>query len=96
MKRLVFIVLLLVIFSFFLGIIISKTIFGSSAFEKVAITDFSVETRAICEEVKNSTCYYKCHDEVFLILAGREISVHRSNEYVCHEEGWVDPRIKTR
>ncbi len=94
MNRIVIIVLLLVIFSFLLGFILSSITSPAGTIQRGGITDFSVETRAVCEEVKNSTCYYKCHDEVFLIIAGREISIQKNNEYVCHEEGWVDPRIK--
>ncbi|MDI6826277.1 MAG: hypothetical protein QMD36_03755 [Candidatus Aenigmarchaeota archaeon] len=94
MKRVVIILLLVIILSFLLGVVVSRVAFGPNTTARGEITDFSVETRAICEEVKNSTCYYKCHDEVFLILAGKEISIHKNEEYVCHEEGWVDPRTK--
>jgi hypothetical protein len=92
MRKLVLIIILLIIFSFLLGYVLSQLI--SNRTEKTGITDFSIETRAICEELKEHDCYYKCHDEVFLIFAGKETSFHKSNEYVCHEEGWVDPRIK--
>jgi hypothetical protein len=90
----IIIVLLFVTLSFSLGFILSSFTSTDRKTQRTGITDFSVETRAICEELKNSTCYYKCHDEVFLIIGGREVNIHKSNEYVCHEEGWVDPRIK--
>lgn len=90
----IIVVLFLVLISFLLGFVLSVLISPTGTVQKGGITDFSVETKAICEDVKNSTCYYKCHDEVFLIIAGREISIQKNNEYVCHEEGWIDPRIK--
>jgi hypothetical protein len=94
MNRTLIVILLIIILSFLLGIFVSRMAFGPSNAERGGITDFSIETKAICEDIKNSTCYYKCHDEVFLILAGREISVYKNEDYVCHEEGWIDPRIK--
>jgi hypothetical protein len=94
MNRIVIIVLLLILVSFLLGFILSSITSPSGTIQRGGITDFSVETKAVCEELKNSTCYYKCHDEVFLIIAGRETSIHKNSEYVCHEEGWVDPRTK--
>lgn len=94
MKRIVIIILFIIIFSFLLGFAVSRIAFRPNTVEKGAMTDFSIETKAICEELKNSTCYYKCHDEVFLILAGKEMSIHKNEDYVCHDEGWVDPRIK--
>ena len=94
MNRIVIIVLLLVVLSFLVGFILSSISSPARTLQRTGIIDFSVETRAVCEEIKNSTCYYKCHDEVFLKIAGREISIHKNNEYVCHEEGWIDPRIK--
>jgi uncharacterized membrane-anchored protein YitT (DUF2179 family) len=94
MNKMIIVVLFLVLISFLLGFVLSVLISPTGTVQKGGITDFSVETKAICEDVKNSTCYYKCHDEVFLIIAGREISIQKNNEYVCHEEGWIDPRIK--
>ena len=90
--RLILIILLLIVFSFLLGYILSQL--TGNRTERAGLTDFSVETRAVCEELKEPDCYYRCHDEVFLIVAGKETSLHKSNEYVCHEEGWTDPRIK--
>jgi len=96
MKRtfIVVIILLLAVASFLLGFVLSNITSTTQPIQKSGVSDFSVETRGVCEQVKNSTCYYMCHDEVFLIIAGREISIQKNNQYVCHEEGWVDPRIK--
>lgn len=95
MNRIVIIVLLLVVISFLLGFILSIITSPTVTIQKGGITDFSVETRAVCEELRNSTCYYKCHDEVFLRIAGKEMSVYKNSEYVCHGESWVDPRQLT-
>ncbi len=95
MNRIVIIVLLLVVISFLLGFILSIITSPTLTIQKGGITDFSVETRAVCEELRNSTCYYKCHDEVFLITGGKETSIHKYSDYVCHEQGWVDPRQLT-
>ena len=92
MKKLIFIVLLLIVFSILLGYVLSQT--RGNRTERAGITDFSIETRAVCEELKEPDCYYRCHDEVLLIVAGKETSLHKSNEYICHEEDWIDPRIK--
>ena len=92
MRKLILIILLLIIFSFSLGYVLS--LLTGNRIERAGITDFYTETRAVCEELEEPDCYYKCHDEVFLVVAERETSIHKSNEYVCHEEGWVDPRIK--
>jgi hypothetical protein len=92
MRRLTLIIVLLIIFSLLLGYVLSLLTTNRTA--RAGITDFSVETRAVCEELKEPDCYYKCHDEVFLTVAGRGISIQKNNEYVCHEESWVDPRIK--
>ena len=94
MNRTYIIILFLIILSFILGFFVSRIVFRPGNVERGGITDFSVETRGICEEIKNSTCYYRCHDEVFLILAGKEISIQKNDQYVCHEKDWVDPRIK--
>jgi len=94
MNRTIIIVLLLVIISFVLGFILSIITSSTRIVQKGGITDFSVETRAVCEEMKNASCYYKCHDEVFLITAGKETSIHKYSDYVCHEQGWVDPRTR--
>lgn len=90
--RLILIILLLIIFSFLLGYVLSQL--TGNRTERAGITDFYTETRAVCEDLKEPDCYYRCHDEVFLVVGGKETSLHKSNEYVCHEEGWVDPRIK--
>ncbi len=92
MRKLILIILLLIVFSFLLGYVLSLLIGNQT--ERAGIIDFSVETKAVCEELKQPDCYYRCHDEVFLIVGGKETSLQKSNEYVCHEEGWVDPRIK--
>jgi len=92
MRKLVLIILLLIIFSILLGYVLSQLTLNRT--ERTGITDFSIETKAVCEELKEPDCYYRCHDEIFLIVAGRENSIHKSNEYVCHEEGWTDPRIE--
>jgi hypothetical protein len=91
MRKAIVIVLLLVLFSFLLGFLLSRLTIGGEVKRK-EFAGFSVETRAVCEELKEPDCYYRCHDEVFLIMGGREISIYKSDEYVCHEEGWVDPR----
>jgi hypothetical protein len=92
MRRLIIFLLLLVILSILLGFLISTQIstFSRGKIERAAF--FSTETRAVCEELKDPSCYYKCHDELFLILSGKEISLYKSDEYVCHGEDWVDPR----
>ncbi len=90
--KLILIILLLIIFSFLLGYVLSQL--TGNRTERAGITDFSIETRAVCEELKEPDCYYRCHDEVFLVVGGKENSLHKSNEYVCHKEGWTDPRIK--
>ncbi len=92
MRKLILIIFLLIAFSFILGYVLSQL--TSNRIERGGLTDFSIETKAVCEELKESNCYYKCHDEVFLIVGDSETSLHKSNEYICHEEGWVDPRIK--
>jgi len=94
MNRTFIIILFIIILSFLLGVFVSRIAFRPADVEKGGITDFSIETKAICEEIKNSTCYYRCHDEVFLIIAGKEISIQKNDDYICHEDGWVDPRIK--
>lgn len=92
MRKLILIILFLIIFSFLLGYVLSQLTVNRT--QRAALTDFSIETRAVCEELKEPDCYYKCHDEIFMIFGGRETSLHKSNEYICHEEGWVDPRLK--
>ena len=94
MNKLLIFVLLLIILSFLLGVLISRIMSEPRTAERGGITDFSVETRAVCEELRQPNCYFKCHDEIFLKLSGREISLYKSSDYVCHEEGWVDPRVK--
>lgn len=92
MRKLILVVLLLIVFSFSLGYVLS--FLTANRTERTGITDFSIETRAVCEELKEPYCYYRCHDEVFMIIGGKETSIHKANEYICHEEGWTDPRIK--
>ena len=92
MRKLILVILLLIVFSFSLGYVLSLLTVNRT--ERVGVTDFSIETKAVCEELKQPDCYHRCHDEVFLRVGGREINLHKSNEYICHEEGWVDPRIK--
>ena len=96
MKKLIILILLLVILSILLGFLISTQVLTSSQDQTEKAAFFSTETRAVCEELKEPNCYYRCHDEVFLVISGREINVYKSNEYVCHEKGWVDPRIKPK
>lgn len=91
MKKIIFLVVTLILLSFLLGFLITETI-SKIRRERTGILPFSIETRAICEELKEEDCYYRCHDEVFLVIAGKRMSVHKSDKYVCHEEGWVDPR----
>ena len=91
MKRILILFLILMILSILFGVLLSRISFGSKQ-ERAGF--FSTETRAVCEEVKEPNCYYRCHDEVFLIIGGKEISIQKSNEYVCHEKGWVDPRLR--
>ena len=92
MKKLILIILLLIVFSILLGYVLSEL--TGNRTERAGLTDFFIETRAVCEELKEPDCYYRCHDEIFLVVGGKETSLHKSNEYICHEEGWVDPRIK--
>jgi len=92
MRKLIIIIVLIIILSLSLGYVLSQLTRNRT--ERAGITDISIETKAVCEELKEPDCYYKCHDEVFLVFGGRETSLHKSDEYVCHEEGWVDPRIK--
>jgi len=92
MKKLIIFLSLLVILSISLGILLSRVMTDTNRVERAGF--FSTETRAVCEELKQPDCYYRCHDELFLILNGKEISLYKYDEYVCHEEGWVDPRIK--
>ena len=92
MRKLILIILLLIIVSFSLGYVLS--LLTANRTERAGITDFYTETRAVCEELKEPDCYYRCHDEVFLVVAGRETSIFKNNEYICHEEGWTDPRVK--
>lgn len=88
--RLVLIILLIIGFSLLLGYILSEL--TGDVTERAGITYFSVETKAVCEELKERACYYRCHDETFLIIGGKESSISKSNEFVCHDEDWVDPR----
>ena len=92
MMKIVLLISALIFLSFLLGFLLSETV---SDFErkKTEILPFSVETRAVCEELKKKDCYYRCHDEVFLVIAGRRMSVHKSRQYVCHGKEWVDPRV---
>lgn len=92
MRKLILIIFLLIIFSILLGYVLSQLTVDRT--ERAGITDFFIETRAVCEELKEPECYNRCHDEVFLIVGVKETSLYKSNEYVCHEEGWTDPRIK--
>lgn len=91
MKRTIFLLFILVFLSFLLGFLVSRTVANLER-ERAKILPFSIETRAVCEEVKKEDCYYKCHDEVFLIIAGKRMSVHKSDKFVCHGKDWVDPR----
>jgi len=92
MNKLILIIFLLIVISFALGYVLS--LLTGNRTERAGITDFYTETRAVCEELKEPDCYYRCHDEVFLVVGGRETSIYKSNEYVCHEESWTDPRGK--
>lgn len=91
MERIILLFLFLLVLSALLGFLLSQISFSTRT-QKAAF--FSTETRAVCEELKEPNCYYRCHDEVFLVIGGKEISIQKSNEYVCHEKGWVDPRLK--
>ena len=95
MKKLIIAFFLVVIASFSLGLILSRYVLEE---ERVGagVANFSVETRAVCEELREPDCYYRCHDVVFLMISGKEIRVYESNEYVCHEEGWIGPRLKRK
>jgi hypothetical protein len=93
MRKVILIIFLLVLFSFSLGFLLSRLV-NEDRTEREEFAGFSVETRAVCEELKEPDCYYRCHDEVFLIIREKETSIYKSDEYVCHEEGWVDPRVK--
>ena len=90
--RLIFVIILIIIFSFILGYVLSQL--TTNMTERAGIADVFTETKAVCEELKDPDCYYRCHDEVFLITGGKETSIYKSNEFVCHDEGWTDPRIK--
>jgi hypothetical protein len=92
MRKLIIIIVLIIILSLSLGYVLSQLTRNRT--ERAGIIDLSIETKAVCEELKEPDCYYKCHDEVFLVFGDKETSLHKSDEYVCHEEGWVDPRIK--
>jgi competence protein ComGF len=96
MKKLIIFIMLLVVLSILLGFLISSQISVSPRDQTEKAAFFSTETRGVCEELRESKCYYKCHDEVFLVFNNKEINIYRSGEYVCHEEGWVDPRIKSK
>ena len=89
MERIIILFLLLVILSILLGFLLSQLSFTTRT-QKAGF--FSTETRAVCEEIKLPDCYYRCHDELFLILGRKEISIQKSKEYVCHEKDWKDPR----
>lgn len=57
------------------------------------IGDFSIYTKAVCIELAEEDCYYKCWDEVFLNSDGKEVVIQKLENYVCHEKDWSDPRM---
>ena len=92
MKKFILIILLLIVFSVSLGYVLSQLTTNTT--ERAGIVDIFTETKAVCEELKDPDCYYRCHDEVFLIVGGKKTSISKSDEHVCHEEGWIDPRVR--
>ena len=93
MRILVVILFSLIVASILIAFIIINTEQNNRDTEGLAITDFSIETRAVCEQINETNCYYRCHDEIFLNVGGRETSIYKHKNYVCHDKSWVDPRV---
>jgi hypothetical protein len=92
MRKIIFVILALIILTFLIALLISGTNNDTNRPEQTAVADFSIETKAICEELKEPDCYFKCHDEVFLKIGNSETSLYKMKEYVCHRQDWIDPR----
>jgi len=92
MRKIIFAILALILLSFLIALLLSGTTNDTNRPEAAAVADFSIETRAICEELKEPGCYFKCHDEVFLKVGNTETSLYKMKEYVCHGQDWIDPR----
>ena len=54
--------------------------------------NFSIETVAVCKELREGNCYYKCEDEVFMNRNGGKTSLGKTGNFVCHDKDWKDPR----
>lgn len=93
MRILVVLLFSLIAASILIAFIITRTEQNNRNTEGLAVTDFSIETKAVCEEINKTNCYYRCHDEIFLNIGRKETSVYKHKDYVCHDKGWVDPRV---